>query len=163
MDVQRIGISLESDLLEQFDHLIREKGYSNRSEAVRDLIRDKFITEEAYRRGIDRDVRVKLNIQMWDDALVAAYYRNQLLKQQNIKEENFLNAIEGYLNSYVNDLQKKYDDQIEINVEEFNKIKLTNINMISSQINVPYPVMVPSFPQLTDDDKLDYGKKLINR
>ena len=46
MDVQRIGISLESDLLEQFDHLIKEKGYSNRSEAVRDLIRDKLAEDK---------------------------------------------------------------------------------------------------------------------
>jgi CopG family transcriptional regulator, nickel-responsive regulator len=41
--LQRIGISLEEDLLERFDELIAEKGYVNRSEAVRDLIRAELV------------------------------------------------------------------------------------------------------------------------
>jgi len=44
--VERIGISLDSKLLKQFDRLIRSKGYTNRSEAVRDLIREKLIEQE---------------------------------------------------------------------------------------------------------------------
>jgi CopG family nickel-responsive transcriptional regulator len=44
--VERIGISLDRKLLAQFDKLIAEKGYSNRSEAVRDLIREKLIEQE---------------------------------------------------------------------------------------------------------------------
>lgn len=40
----RLGVSINSDLLERFDDLIHEKGYINRSEALRDLIRN-FITE----------------------------------------------------------------------------------------------------------------------
>ncbi len=37
--LERIGVSLEADLLADFDVLIRRKGYSTRSEAIRDLIR----------------------------------------------------------------------------------------------------------------------------
>jgi CopG family nickel-responsive transcriptional regulator len=37
--LERIGISLETDLLAEFDALIARKGYTNRSEAIRDLIR----------------------------------------------------------------------------------------------------------------------------
>ena len=37
--VERIGVSLEPDLLAAFDAMIEEKGYGNRSEALRDLIR----------------------------------------------------------------------------------------------------------------------------
>jgi len=37
--VERIGVSLESDLLLAFDTLISSKGYSSRSEGIRDLIR----------------------------------------------------------------------------------------------------------------------------
>ena len=37
--VERIGVSLESDLLVSFDRIIQDKGYENRSEAIRDLIR----------------------------------------------------------------------------------------------------------------------------
>jgi len=44
--IERIGISLEDDLLRPFDRLIAEKGYVNRSEAVRDLIRDALVQRE---------------------------------------------------------------------------------------------------------------------
>jgi CopG family transcriptional regulator, nickel-responsive regulator len=37
--LERIGVSLETDLLTQFDALIAQKGYGSRSEAIRDLIR----------------------------------------------------------------------------------------------------------------------------
>ncbi len=42
----RFGISLEADLLEQFDALITKMGYDNRSEAIRDLLREKLVEEE---------------------------------------------------------------------------------------------------------------------
>jgi len=35
----RFGISMDDKLLESFDRLIERKGYANRSEAIRDLIR----------------------------------------------------------------------------------------------------------------------------
>ena len=44
--VERIGVSLEKKLLSQFDKLIEKKGYQNRSEAIRDLIRDKLSDKE---------------------------------------------------------------------------------------------------------------------
>ena len=43
---QRIGISLEEDLLSRFDDLITQGGYTNRSEAIRDLIREKLTAEK---------------------------------------------------------------------------------------------------------------------
>ncbi len=45
-DIIRFGISLKSSLLEKFDRLNEETGYKNRSEAIRDLIREKLIVEE---------------------------------------------------------------------------------------------------------------------
>ena len=42
-DLTRFGISIDSQLLNQFDHLISEKGYVNRSEAIRDLIRNALV------------------------------------------------------------------------------------------------------------------------
>ena len=44
--LQRIGVSLEDDLLSQFDGLIDKQGYATRSEAIRDLIRDKLTNEK---------------------------------------------------------------------------------------------------------------------
>ncbi len=42
-DLSRIGVSIDSDLLHRFDQFISDKGYDNRSEAFRDLIRDKLV------------------------------------------------------------------------------------------------------------------------
>lgn len=42
----RFGISLEKELLRNFDRLIGNKLYSNRSEAIRDLIRDSLVKDE---------------------------------------------------------------------------------------------------------------------
>ncbi len=44
--LKRFSISLEEDLLEKFDDYIRQQKYSNRSEAVRDLIRKSLVREE---------------------------------------------------------------------------------------------------------------------
>ena len=37
--IDRIGVSVEKELLADFDGLIASLGYKNRSEAIRDLIR----------------------------------------------------------------------------------------------------------------------------
>lgn len=42
----RTGISLECDLLARFDRAIQKKGYKNRSEAIRDLVRDYAVEED---------------------------------------------------------------------------------------------------------------------
>ncbi len=44
--LKRFGVSLSSDLLTKFDKLIDGKGYRNRSEAIRDLIREELVSEE---------------------------------------------------------------------------------------------------------------------
>lgn len=44
--IKRFGVSIPEDLLIKLDRLINRKGYSNRSEAIRDLIRDRFVSEE---------------------------------------------------------------------------------------------------------------------
>ncbi len=56
--LERIGISLEADLLARFDELIAEKGYVNRSEAVRDLIRDSLVQREWASAGREEKVAV---------------------------------------------------------------------------------------------------------
>src|SRR5919205_4375648 len=42
-ELSRIGVAIDSDLLEKFDDLIGQRGYTNRSEAFRDLIRDELV------------------------------------------------------------------------------------------------------------------------
>ncbi len=45
-DIVRFGVSLEKELLDKFDILIKEKKYPNRSEAIRDLIRENLVKRE---------------------------------------------------------------------------------------------------------------------
>ncbi len=46
VDLVRFGVSIPDDLLEKFDGLISEKGYTNRSEAIRDLIRNRLVEDQ---------------------------------------------------------------------------------------------------------------------
>jgi CopG family transcriptional regulator, nickel-responsive regulator len=43
--IERVGVSLEKELLGAFDKLIAEKGYQSRSEAIRDLIRQQLSSD----------------------------------------------------------------------------------------------------------------------
>lgn len=43
--LSRIGVAIDSDLLKKFDILIASRGYTNRSEAFRDLIRDDLVEQ----------------------------------------------------------------------------------------------------------------------
>ena len=42
----RFGVSLEKELLQKFDKHIKKENYTNRSNAIADLIRDKLIRQE---------------------------------------------------------------------------------------------------------------------
>jgi CopG family nickel-responsive transcriptional regulator len=46
-DLSRIGVAIDSDLLAKFDQHIAQRGYTNRSEAFRDLIREALIEKTA--------------------------------------------------------------------------------------------------------------------
>jgi CopG family transcriptional regulator, nickel-responsive regulator len=43
--LSRIGVAIATDLLNKFDKLISERGYTNRSEAFRDLIREELVEQ----------------------------------------------------------------------------------------------------------------------
>lgn len=46
MTTIRFGVSIDESLLRRFDGLIESKGWQNRSEAIRDLIRDRLVSEQ---------------------------------------------------------------------------------------------------------------------
>jgi len=58
-DLTRTGVSLEEDLLKQFDKVIAKRGYKNRSEAIRDLIRESLVSE-----AIDQNKQVIATLSM---------------------------------------------------------------------------------------------------
>ena len=43
-ELSRIGVAIDSDLLAEFDRFITLQGYDNRSEAFRDLIRERLVS-----------------------------------------------------------------------------------------------------------------------
>jgi len=131
--------------------------------AIADMIRDKYITLDAYEKGYDKLQSVKNQTAMWKDNVIANYYRDKYLYDKGFVEDfdtKYMTAIHDYLNPVVDSLQAKYSNLIYVNTKMFNAIELTNIDLFAIQKNVPYPVVVPAFPIFTDDDKLDYGKKL---
>lgn len=44
-ELSRIGVAIDSDLLDKFDRHIATRGYTNRSEAFRDLIREELVQQ----------------------------------------------------------------------------------------------------------------------
>lgn len=48
--MERITVSMDTNLAESFDALIRELGYANRSEAIRDLLRRELETQRVERQ-----------------------------------------------------------------------------------------------------------------
>ena len=44
--VKRFGVSIEADLLRRFDEFASDLGYANRSEAFRDLIRERLLARD---------------------------------------------------------------------------------------------------------------------
>jgi CopG family nickel-responsive transcriptional regulator len=54
MGIVRFGVSVPEELLKMFDRIIEEKGYVNRSEAIRDMMRD-FIVRHEWEAG-DKEV-----------------------------------------------------------------------------------------------------------
>tara|TARA_Y100001947_G_C10090661_1_gene198695 strand:- start:288 stop:518 length:231 start_codon:yes stop_codon:yes gene_type:complete len=65
-----------------------------------------------------------------------------------------------FMNPKIDSLQEAYSNDIEINMDAFEKIKLTSTDMMVIQRGVPYPILVPSFPIVTSDNRLDYGKSI---
>jgi CopG family nickel-responsive transcriptional regulator len=48
-ELVRFGVSIEKNLLESFDRFITDHGFFNRSEAIRDLVREKLSLEKGFK------------------------------------------------------------------------------------------------------------------
>jgi hypothetical protein len=131
--------------------------------AIINLIRDHYLTKEAYKKKLDRNPIVKRTRTMWEDSYVATYHRDRYLNTI-LKREDFnpklMKGKNNYLSLYVDSLQQKYSERIKINIEALDNIQLTHIDLFVLKPNVPYPVAVPSFPEYLQDGKLDYGNPM---
>ena len=134
--------------------------------AIMDLIRDKYLTEDAYARGYDQINVVKRNVNMWKDNISYIYQKEKYLRSvlpDSAESYSYVVVLEKYLNSYVDSLQKKYSDVIYVDIEKYNDINLTRIDMSAHYNNEAYPRVVPSFPIVTTNNKLDYGNKMSTK
>lgn len=128
--------------------------------AIVDMIRDRYLAQEAYNRGFDRYPMVVHYTEMWQDAILSLWKKYAYLNSGGVNDTGQIDIIKKYLNPYVDSLRRKYNDCTEINVNEFNNITLIGIDTFVLEKNVPFPVFVPTFPQLTTHQWLDYGKKM---
>ena len=149
----------------RFHPLVFRKRKMSRSEfpeqlrlAIADLIRDLEITKQCYSKGYDAHWSVELHTAMWRGSSNSKKYLSRLRpKSKMIKnQEQWL----SFMNPKIDSLQKAYSNDIEINMDAFEKIKLTSTDMMVIQRGVPYPILVPSFPVVTSDNKLDYGRSI---
>ena len=58
-DLVRFGVAIERPLLQAFDEHLARRGYENRSEALRDLVRAE-LTREAWERGAEAAATISL-------------------------------------------------------------------------------------------------------
>jgi CopG family nickel-responsive transcriptional regulator len=97
----RFGVSIDADLLEHFDHLISERSYVNRSEALRDLIRDALIQQK-----IESQTQMKV---LGSLTLVYDHHVRNLPKEMGEIQHNFHENILSVMHLHVS-----HDDCMEI-------------------------------------------------
>ena len=131
--------------------------------AIADMIRDRFITQKAYDKGIDKSPYVETYANMWKDSFVSFYQRSRVLNSRGAKgdpQKDYMQHLNLVLNPYADSLFQKYSPEIKINIPNFEKIQLTRIDMVVRHEGVPYPDAVPNFPVLTTRNRMDYGSQL---
>tara|TARA_Y100000294_G_scaffold90259_1_gene84138 strand:+ start:20654 stop:22114 length:1461 start_codon:yes stop_codon:yes gene_type:complete len=142
--------------------LVFRKKKMNKSEfsqqfklAIVDFIQDRYLTEKAYELGLDKTNSIKLNESLWADSYTAYQSAKLWMSTQSDSIEQHV-----LMKPIIDNLQKKYSPQISINMKLFESIKISSVDMFVTQGNVPYPVIVPSFPSYTIDSYIDYGSTI---
>jgi CopG family nickel-responsive transcriptional regulator len=95
-DVVRFGISIDDRLLAKFDQHIEEKGYSNRSEAVRDLIRNALVAEQWLRD--DQEEMVGTVSLVYDHH--TRELSDKLTEHQHSHHRNIISALHVHLDAH---------------------------------------------------------------
>ncbi|MBT3229736.1 MAG: hypothetical protein HOD43_11215 [Candidatus Marinimicrobia bacterium] len=161
-----------TDLVSRHPLVFREKrfemaDFANQVKlAIADLLRDYIVTGEAYDGGYADRKEIKSYGEMWQDQYLSGIYKeiiNYSISDSMLQSSNSIPFIERHMNPIVDSLQQAYSDEIFINFKTFEDITLTRIDMFVAQDKVPYPVVVPPFPQVTTDHIFDYGNKLESK
>ncbi len=97
----RFGVSIDQDLLENFDRLNSERGYATRSEALRDLIREALIQQK-----IESDSSTKV---LGSLTLVYDHHARNLAQEMGAIQHDFHENILSVMHLHVS-----HDDCMEI-------------------------------------------------
>lgn len=102
-ELSRFGVSVEDELLKSFDQLISEQGYANRSEALRDLMRDALVKSSIENPANDDDEVVG------SLALVYDHHARDLSDKMNDLQHEYYNLIVSVLHVHIS-----HDDCMEV-------------------------------------------------
>jgi len=91
--VTRIGVSLEPELLKDFDKVISKKGYVSRSEAIRDLVRDS-LAENEWKN--DKDIMCGVIVMIYEHHTTGI--GEKLTEMQHGRMQNINTSIHVHLN-----------------------------------------------------------------
>ena len=100
-DIIRFGVSIEQDLLENFDRLIAERRYTTRSEALRDLIREALIQQK-----IETEIETQ---SLGSLTLIYDHHASNLLQEMAQLQHNFHQLILSVMHLHVS-----HDDCMEV-------------------------------------------------
>jgi len=92
-DLSRIGISLPKNLLDKFDDIMEYRGYSSRSEGIRDAIRS-YITYYQWMSDVKGDRQGVIT-------MVYDHEHRGLMQTLTDIQHNYLNVIQSSLHSHV--------------------------------------------------------------
>jgi CopG family nickel-responsive transcriptional regulator len=101
-ELARFGVSVEDELLQSFDQLIAGQGYANRSEALRDLMRDALVKSKVEESAETGEVLGSLT-------LVYDHHANDLTEKMNNLQHDFHNFIVSVLHVHIS-----HDDCMEV-------------------------------------------------
>ena len=145
-----------ADVLNEMEHhplVFRQKKFARKQFgnqlklALVDLVRDYYLTKEAYKRGYDKVPQVKQTVNLWRD-----YFYSVLKKEQLLRENGIIPAQSWPLvpDSLITNLMDRLQIKVEVNKKLLESISLPKIQTLALQKNVPYPMAVPNFPLITD-------------
>ncbi|HEY8563166.1 MAG TPA: nickel-responsive transcriptional regulator NikR [Pyrinomonadaceae bacterium] len=100
-ELVRFGVSIDRDLLENYDFLINERGYATRSEALRDLIREALIQQKI-------EMQTGINV-LGSLTLVYDHHARNLVQEMGTIQHDFHDNILSVMHLHVS-----HDDCMEI-------------------------------------------------
>jgi CopG family nickel-responsive transcriptional regulator len=101
-ELSRFGVSVEDELLQSFDQLIANQGYANRSEALRDLMRDALVKSRVEESAEAGEILGSLT-------LVYDHHAHELSEKMNNLQHDYHNLIVSVLHVHIS-----HDDCMEV-------------------------------------------------